>query len=471
MGRMKKILNNIYITGIADKGMAVGRTESGEVIFVRGAVPGDTVDVLSGRRRKGVRRGKVHRVVSPSPDRVEPVCTHFENCGGCKWQNLAYERQLQEKETVVKDAIERLARVTDYILHPIMGMKENPYHYRNKMEYTFTDMRWLTEDEIQSGKTYDDRRGIGLHKPGAYDQIIDIRKCWLQDDLADEIRNKIRDFTRENDFTYFHPRTQEGLLRNLIIKRMRSGQVMVIVVYAFAQMEKMQQLHAYIRSEFAGRVTSLYYMINEKKNDSLSDIEAVHVAGEKEINEKLGDKNYAIGPKSFFQTNTNQAERLYERVKSLADLKETDTVYDLYTGLGSIALYLADHCDHIIGIEEIPEAIEDARKNANLNNIDNCTFYAGDVKDVLQPAFAERHKKSDVIITDPPRAGMHEEVVKTIVALKPRRIVYVSCNPATCARDIKRLGELYKLTDVQAIDMFPQTHHIECVTKLELRNE
>ncbi len=466
MGRKQKILHNIKISGIADKGQAVGRTEDGEVIFVTGAMPGDIVNVRTRRRKKGVRRGIVVDIVKPSPHRVQAPCRHFDDCGGCKWQDLSYAQQLVEKETVVRDAIQRIAGITDVNFHPIIGMSADPYHYRNKMEYTFTAMRWLLDGEIQSGKEVKDRRGLGLHKPGAYDRIINIDECLLQDPLCDSVRNSIRNFTKANGYSFFHPRTQEGFLRNLIIKHMRSGDLMVIVVYAYEDKDKMEKLHDFIQTEFADELTSLYYMINDKKNDSLFDIEAVHVAGANEIFETLGDKKYAIGPKSFFQTNTTQAETLYDCVVEYADLHKNDIVYDLYTGLGSIALYIADKCKSVVGIEEVPEAIEDAEKNAALNAVENCTFYAGDVKEILDPTFAEAHGKPDVIITDPPRAGMHEDVVETILELAPRKIVYVSCNPATCARDIKRLSEQYELTDVQAVDMFPQTHHIECVTKL-----
>lgn len=471
MKKKRKIIENVRITGIADKGQAVGRMESGEVIFVKGAVPGDLVHLRQLRNKKGVKQGEVTEIVEASAHRVTPPCIHFYECGGCKWQDLDYTQQLQEKETVVRDAIERIAGINDATFHPIVGMKEDPYHYRNKMEYTFTANRWLTEGEIQSGVEIEDRRGLGLHKPGAFDAVVDIHNCLLQTSLPDRIRNAIRDFTIKHDFSYYHKRSHEGFLRTLIIKHMRSGYLMVIVVYAFEDREKMQLLHDFITSEFKEELTSLYYMINDKKNDSLFDIEAIHVAGKEEIHENLGKINYAIGPKSFFQTNTVQAEHLYDKVVEYAELHKEDIVYDLYTGLGSIALYVADSCKSVVGIEEIPEAIADADKNAAMNGIENCTFYAGDVRDILKPEFAETHGKPDVIITDPPRAGMHEDVVNTILELAPRKIVYVSCNPATCARDIARLSEKYILMDVQAVDMFPQTSHIECVTKLIRRDE
>ncbi len=471
MKKKRKTIENVRITGIADKGQAVGRTLSGEVVFVKGAVPGDLVHLRQLRNKKGVKQGEVIEIVEASEHRVTPPCVHFYECGGCKWQDLAYYQQLNEKERVVRDAIERIAGIKDTTFHPIMGMEADPYHYRNKMEYTFTANRWLTEEEIQSGVVVEDRRGLGLHKPGAFDAIVDIHNCLLQTSLPDRVRNAIREFTIKHDFSYYHKRSHEGFLRTLIIKHMRSGDLMVIVVYAFEDREKMQLLHDFITSEFKEELSSLYYMINDKKNDSLFDIDAVHLAGKEEIHENLGKIKYAIGPKSFFQTNTVQAEHLYDKVVEYAELQKDDVVYDLYTGLGSIALYVAESCKSVVGIEEIPEAIADADKNAAMNGIENCTFYAGDVRDILRPEFAETHGKPDVIITDPPRAGMHEDVVNTILELAPRKIVYVSCNPATCARDIARLSDKYILTDVQAVDMFPHTSHIECVTKLIRRDE
>lgn len=467
MGRRRTVIKNVEIFGIADKGRAVGRTPEGEVVFVKGAVPGDTINMLRGRRKKGVRMGSVDEIVNPSSHRTEPACDHFQDCGGCKWQNLNYDKQLKEKETVVRDAIERIAKIEDANFHPIIGMQKNPFHYRNKMEYSFTAVRWLTAEEIQSDKKFNDRRGLGMHKAGSYDKIVDIHKCWLQDRLADTMRNKIRNFTIENDFSYFHARTQEGLMRNLIIKHMRSGEMMVIPVYAYEDRGKMDLLHNFLCSEFENSMDSLYYMINGKKNDSLHDIDAIHVAGEPEIYEEIGNKKYAIGPKSFFQTNTIQAEKLYNCVVEYSELKGDEIVYDLYTGLGSIAIYIADQCRHAIGIEEIPEAIRDAEHNAALNNAENCTFYAGDVRELLNDENTETHGAADLIIADPPRAGMHNDVVESILKIAPSTIVYVSCNPGTLARDIKRLKVKYTLKDVQAVDMFPHTNHIECVTKLK----
>ncbi len=471
MARRKKnvqIKNDILITGIADRGQSVGRTADGQVIFVEeGAVPGDVVDVFVKRKKKSMLQTAILSFKSYSSDRIEAPCLHFGICGGCKWQNLNYQAQLHQKYQNVKDAMQRLAKLNPDIVLPILG-SEKQFQYRNKLEYSFSTKRWLTKEEVASDEKILEEGALGFHKAGFFDKIVDIESCLLQDDLSNQIRNYIRNFAKEHDYTYYDIKSHKNLMRNLIVRNTRLGQWMLIVVFAYEDKEKIHKLMDAIKQQFK-QITSLNYVINDKYNDTIYDREIITWHGDPFIVEQLKDVKYKIGPKSFFQTNSTQAEVLFDIAVEYADLKPMDNVYDLYTGLGSIALYIADKVKHVVGIEEIPEAIEDAKINMEFNQIENATFYAGDVKDLLNVDFIEKHGKPDVVITDPPRQGMHEAVIQTLLALEAPKIVYISCNPATQARDLALLNEKYDITKVQPVDMFPHTHHIECVALLKLK--
>lgn len=460
------MLEHITVTGIADKGRAVGRAPDGRVVFVEKAVPGDVVDVQVTKKRKDYYLGYATRWHAWSPDRVEPFCAHFGLCGGCKWQNLAYEAQLRHKQQVVQQAIERIGKVQPREFLPIIGADSDRY-YRNKLEYSFSARRWLTREEIASGVS-NEEPVAGFHAPGSFDKVIDIGHCHLQPEPSNALRLAVKEIASRLGKPFYDMQTHHGFLRNMVVRTSSLGQVMVIIAFGEADMDSIQAL----LDELIGRfpeLTSLYYCINTKQNDFLLDLDMVCYHGEPFIEEQLGHVRFAIGPKSFFQTNTGQAKKLYDTAAVFAGLTGTEMVYDLYTGLGSIALYVAHAARHVVGIEEVAAAIEDAKANARRNAIDNCTFYAGDVKDYLSPDFAREHGMPDVVITDPPRAGMHKDVVETLLQLRAPRIVYVSCNPATQARDIHLLSEAYELTRLQPVDMFPHTHHIESVAQLDLR--
>lgn len=461
-----RIFENIEITGVADKGKAVGR-HNGEVVFVEGCVPGDIVDVRTGRKRKGVWNGRVERYVEKSKDRVTPVCEHFGVCGGCKWQHLDYKAQLHHKQVTVENALNRIGKVEVKEMFPILGALETEF-YRNKMEFSFSNKRWLTEEEVEKETTYDNRNALGFHRPRAFDKVVDINKCHLQPDPSNEIRNAVRAFALKHDYTFFDIRQQKGLLRQLFIRTASTGEVMIIISFFYEDKEKRTALLDMLKDTFP-QITSLQYVINAKKNDTITDQDIKVYNGRGFIYEKLRHVRFKVGPKSFFQTNTKQAERLYDVVVDFAELQGTENVYDLYTGLGSIALYVAKDAKHVVGIEEVAAAIEDAKENAKLNEIENTTFYAGDVKDILTKEFAVKHGKPDLVITDPPRAGMHADVVQMFLDLESPRIVYVSCNPSTQARDLNLLSEKYEVLKSKAVDMFPHTHHIENVVLLKLK--
>jgi 23S rRNA (uracil1939-C5)-methyltransferase len=467
LARKKKTVNNLLISGIADKGKAVGRTDEGEVIFVDGAVPGDVVDVLVLRKKKSLSEAVVTKVVSLSPDRVEPMCQHFDICGGCKWQDLKYDAQLFHKEKTVKDSIKRIAKLDPSIVLPIIGCDEN-LRYRNKLEYSASTKRWITQLEAQNNAEIINNGAFGFHKAGFFDKIVGIEKCLLQEDLSNNIRNFVRDYIEGNNLTYYDIRNHTGFLRNMIVRNTLDGQWMIIVVFGEDDQEIILTLLQAIKTAFPS-ISSLNYVINTKLNDTIWDQNVITYHGQPYIIEQLGNVKYKIGTKSFFQTNPRQAKRLFDVAVEMADLKISDNVYDLYTGLGSIALYIADKVNKVIGIEEVPEAIEDARENMVLNDITNAVFYAGDVKDILNENFIKKHGKADIVITDPPRAGMHENVVNTLLELSAPRIVYISCNPATQARDLGLLSTKYDVIQVQPVDMFPHTHHIESVALLQLR--
>ena len=464
--RKQKVIEGIQITGIADKGYGVGRDEQGKVYFVETAVPGDVVTVRTRRFKKGTAFCSIESFQHKSEKRVASFCAHYELCGGCKWQHLGYADQLQEKQKHVENSIVRIGKVQPEEILPICGAEKTQF-YRNKLEFTFSDSRWLTEEEVKSEVEISDRSALGFHKPGTFDKIIDIDKCYLQDDPSNEIRLFLRSYGREHNIPFYNVRSHKGFLRNIIIRTSTTGEVMIILIVASSNDQWIaDMLNALI--EAVPSISSAYYVINEKHNSSYTDLPMHHFFGKEGMTEKLGNITYEIGPKSFFQTNPFQAKQLYDITKSFADLQGHETVYDLYTGLGSIALYMADQCKQIVGIEEIPEAIEFAKKNQKLNNIENASFHAADVKDLLDETFANTYGKPDVIITDPPRVGMHKDVVETIMALSPKKIVYVSCNPTTQARDINILLSKYKLEKMQAVDMFPHTDHIENVALLSL---
>lgn len=472
MGRSRKpkILKEVEITGIADKGRAVGRYKE-KVVFVERAVPGDVVDVRVMKRKSGFDIGTAIEFHQHSPDRIEPFCAHFEDCGGCSWQNLAYETQLLHKQKTVENAMSRIGKVEIDKLLPIVGA-DNSTYYRNKMEYTFSNKRWISQSEIDSGVEFAHRKAVGFHRPGGFNKIVDIHHCYLQPDPSNSIRNQIRDFALNEDISFYDIGAEKGLLRNILIRVATTGEVMVIMSFFApdlkAEQENITKVLEFLKTEFPV-ITSLYYVINNKKNDFILDLNIQLYHGQAFITEALRDVKFKIGPKSFFQTNTKQAISLYDKIVEFADFDGSENVYDLYTGLGSIALYVAQQCRHVVGIEEVAAAIEDAKVNAALNDIDNATFYAGDVKDILTDEFAENHGKPDLIITDPPRAGMHPKVVDMLLQLAAPRMVYVSCNPATQARDLFLLKEKYNVVKMQPVDMFPHTYHIENVALLTLK--
>lgn len=462
--RKKKIVEQVRLTGIADKGRAVGRDPEGQVYFVEGAVPGDLVQVEVQRKKKGVPFGRVAELTEASPERIDAFCKHFELCGGCKWQNLSYEAQLKYKEAHVKNVMQRIAKVDIEEWLPVLACKEEK-HYRNKLEFSFSSARWMTEEEIQSDEIILDKKGLGFNKAGTFDKVIDLTECYLQAEPSNSIRNWLRQFTANDEFPYYNSRSRKGWLRNIMLRSTEAGEWLVLLSIAYEDEEKRCSLLDKMIETFPA-IKSVFYVISDKMNSTTIDLDYHHYYGEEVLVEHLGDVAFKIGPKSFFQTNTKQAKRLYDVVKDFADFKGNENVYDLYTGLGSIALYLADQVKSITGIEEIPEAIHYAKINTSFNNISNARFYVGDVKDILTDGFVEKHGAPDVIITDPPRVGMHKDVVQTLLLSGADKIVYVSCNPATQARDLSLLSEQYKVVKIQTVDMFPHTHHIETVALL-----
>ncbi|HMT77486.1 MAG TPA: 23S rRNA (uracil(1939)-C(5))-methyltransferase RlmD [Saprospiraceae bacterium] len=462
------ILTDRTITGIAEDSNSVCRTDDGLVCFVDGAVPGDVVDVLVKNKKKGSYYGEVHQMIKPSKDRIEAPCKHFGVCGGCKWQHFDYSGQLREKENKVIQNMRRIGKTEPEEYLPIMGC-EAPYFYRNKLEFTFSNKRWLTMDEMSPDGDVLRQPGLGLHRPGAFDKIVDIERCLLQPDPSNAIRNFVRDFCINQGWTFFNVRAREGFLRNLIIKTTSTGEVMVVLSFHYKEDESIDKLLNAIMQKFPD-ITTLLYVINPKANDTILDLPIEVFYGPGYIVEQLGDVKYKLGPKSFFQTNTGQAIRLYDKALEFAALRPDDLVYDLYTGLGSIALYAAKHCGRVVGVENVAPAIDDAKANASWNKIDNVDFVVGNVEDVVDTNFIEQYGIPDVIITDPPRAGMHATAVNTLLQMECPKIVYISCNPATLARDVEMLSAKYRLDKLQAVDMFPQTNHIEAVSLLTLKS-
>lgn len=467
MSRKKKnrIIENVHVQDIGSEGKSIARLE-GQVIFVTKALPGDVIDVKITKKKKNYLEGIPLKFHEYSDMRIEPFCKHFDICGGCKWQDLPYKEQIQYKRKQVVDNLERIGKVSPDKIHDMLP-SEHTRFYRNKMEYTFSSFRWLTKEEIESSDRNLETRGVGFHIPGRWDKVVDIEKCHLQKDPSNQIRNAIRNYALEKDFSFFDLKKQEGFLRNLIIRTSTTGELMVVVIFFHEEQEQIASLMKYLKDQFP-QITSLMYMINPKANDSIYDLEPLLFEGREFIYEWMEGLSFKIGPKSFYQTNSEQAYELYKIVRNFADLKGSETVYDLYTGTGTIANFLAQHAGKVIGVESVPEAIQDARENSDMNDIHNTLFYAGDMKDVFSEQFISAHGKPDVVITDPPRAGMHKNVVENLLKAAPGRIVYVSCNPATQARDIEILKEKYHVVETQPVDMFPHTYHVENVALLFL---
>ncbi len=460
-----KVIENLEITGISAEGKSIGRHEN-KVIFVSQAVPGDVVDVEIIRKKRRFLEGKAIHFHQSSPERQDPFCEHFGLCGGCKWQHLQYEAQLKYKEKHVLDNLKKIGKTALPPALPILGSEKTTF-YRNKLEFTFSDTRWLTKAEIDSGKEFE-RRGLGFHIPGRFDKILDIHKCWLQPDPSNDLRNAVKDYAFRHDLSFFNLRDQTGLLRNLIIRTTTMGETMVIVQFFEPDHGAIDGLMAFLKTTFP-EITSLLYIINQKKNETFHDQEVHVFHGKEYITEKLGDLQFRIGPKSFYQTNPQQAEHLYRVASDFAALEGNEIVYDLYCGTGTISNYVARSAKKVVGIEYVEEAVTDARINAEINNIHNTKFYAGDIKDLLSSSLIDAEGRPDVIITDPPRAGMHPEVVAQLNEIKAEKLVYVSCNAATQARDLELLSENYEVAAIQPVDMFPQTHHVENVLLLKLR--
>ena len=460
------LLEKVPVTGVAAEGKAIAWVD-GMTVFVPYAVPGDVADIQITKKKSNYAEGKVTRFESFSENRADPFCEHFGTCGGCKWQILPYGEQLKYKQEQVEDNLTRIGKVELPEISPILGAPETTF-YRNKLEFTFSDKRWLTEKEISSGSEPRQMDALGFHIPGMFDKVLDINKCWLQDDLSNQIRNAARDFCLKNKFSFFDLRNQSGLMRTLILRNTSVGEWMVIVVFYEDDAEKREMLLNFLAGKFP-QITSLLYIINRKANDTITDQEVICWKGREYIVEEMEGLQFKIGPKSFYQTNSRQAYSLYKVAREFAGLSGSERVYDLYTGTGTIANFVARNAGKVIGIEFVEEAIEDARKNSRNNNIENTSFFAGDMRKILTVDFIREHGRPDVIITDPPRAGMHDDVIGAILFAEPQRIVYVSCNPATQARDLNLLDSKYRVARVQPVDMFPQTHHVENVVLLERR--
>lgn len=469
MSRKRKelpILPEIEITGVAAEGKSIARFND-MVIFIPFGAPGDIADIKIDRKKHSYAEGHIERLITPSPIRTQPRCEHFTVCGGCRWQHLPYEYQLECKQQQVTDALTRIAKVELPEISPIIGSKEI-WHYRNKMEYTFSNKKWLTFDQLRSGEEFPDRDAAGFHIPGAFDKVLDINRCHLQDDFGNRLRNFIKDYGKTEGMSFYDLKSNSGFLRTLMIRIASTGEIMVLMAVGEDNQVTIQKLMSAINDRFP-EITSLSYVINTKLNDTFADLDIVTFSGRPYIEERMDDLRFRIGPKSFYQTNSEQAHRLYEVARDFAYLKGGELVYDLYTGTGTIANFIAKCCRKVIGIEYVEDAIKDARINSGVNGIENTLFFAGDMKDVLTDDFIDQHGRPEVMIVDPPRAGMHGDVVNVILNAEPERIVYVSCNPATQARDLALLDEKYKVVRVQPVDMFPHTHHVENVVKLQRR--
>jgi 23S rRNA (uracil-5-)-methyltransferase rumA len=463
------VLEEITITDVAAEGKALAKVND-LVIFVPYVVPGDVVDLKLTRKKNHYAEAVAVKFHEYSPVRAVPFCQHYGVCGGCKWQCLPYEEQIRYKQKQVVDNLTRIGKIEMPDVSPILGSKKTQF-YRNKLEFTFSNKRWLTEQEVKEDVVYEQMNAVGFHIPGAFDKVLAIEKCWLQDDISNRIRNAVRDYAYAHNYSFFNLRSQEGMLRNIIIRTSSTGELMVILICKIVEaneMELFKQMLAFIADEFP-QITSLLYVVNNKCNDTFNDLEVNVFKGQDHIFEEMEGLKFKIGPKSFYQTNSEQAYILYKVARDFAGLTGDELVYDLYTGTGTIANFVSKQARQVIGIEYVPEAIEDAKVNAEINGIKNTMFFAGDMKDILTQDFINQYGRPDVIITDPPRAGMHQDVIDVILFAEPKRIVYVSCNPATQARDLALLDAKYKLTAVQPVDMFPHTQHVENVVLLEKR--
>ncbi|MEO9478964.1 MAG: 23S rRNA (uracil(1939)-C(5))-methyltransferase RlmD [Maribacter dokdonensis] len=467
MRKKKKrlVFENVTVTDAAAKGKTIGKAPDGRVIFLNNTVPGDVVDVQTTKKRKAYFEGTAINFHSLSNKRVDPVCQHFNVCGGCKWQDMGYEHQLFYKQKEVENNLKRIGHLDLPELTPILG-SEQQYFYRNKMEFSFSDSRWLTLDEIQSDQQIDNKNALGFHIPGMWDKILDIKKCHLQKDPSNAIRLETKRFAIENGLTFFNPKNQYGMLRTLMLRTSSIGEIMVLVQFFENDKEKRELLLNHLSKTFP-EITSLLYVINPKQNDTIYDQEIICFSGRDHIFEEMEGLKFKINAKSFYQTNSEQAYELYKITRNFADLKGDELVYDLYTGTGTIAQFVSKKAKKVIGIESVPEAILDAKANAERNRIENVDFFVGDMKNVFNEQFIAQNGVPDVIITDPPRDGMHKDVVQQILNIAPKKVVYVSCNSATQARDLELMKEMYTITKVQPVDMFPQTHHVENVVLLE----
>lgn len=462
------IVTNVEITDIAAEGKAIAKIDN-MIVFVPYVVPGDIVDLQLSRRKKNYAEGRPIRFEKYSNTRVNATCEHFGVCGGCKWQILPYTEQLKFKHKQVTDHLNRIGKIELPVIQPIIGSDKTLF-YRNKLEFTFSNKKWLTQEQINTGVSFDElnMNAVGFHIPGCFDKVLDINKCWLQDDISNSIRNFVRQYCFSRNYSFFDLKNKGGLMRTLIVRTSSTGEIMLIVVFYDDDKEKREDLLLAIANQFP-QITSLLYIINQKANDTITDQQVLTWKGTDYIYEKMENLKFKIGPKSFYQTNSQQAYNLYKITRDFADLNPDQLVYDLYTGTGTIANFVAPQARQVIGIEYVEDAIKDAKFNSQINNIHNTLFYAGDMKDILTQDFINQHGRPDVIITDPPRAGMHEDVINSILFAEPKRIVYVSCNPATQARDLNILDSKYRVDKIQPVDMFPHTHHIENVVLLKLK--
>ncbi|MCQ2230890.1 MAG: 23S rRNA (uracil(1939)-C(5))-methyltransferase RlmD [Paludibacteraceae bacterium] len=470
MARKKELplLENIEITGVANEGKAIARVND-MVVFTQFVVPGDIVDLQVTRKKNSYMEGRVVKIHKFSERRAEAFCSHYGICGGCKWQILPYEDQIKAKQEQVYNNLTRIGKVELPEISPILG-SEDIIRYRNKLEFTFSNKKWLTYEQVAAGEKFDNMNALGFHIPGMFDKVLDIDKCHLQHEICDQIRDCIKAYAFANDLPFFDLRNKEGFLRTIVVRTASTGEVMLTVVFYHEDKEKREGLLNHLVEQFP-QITSLIYVINGKCNDTITDQETFVFKGRDHIFEEMEGLKFKIGPKSFYQTNSKQAYELYKVARNFAQLTGNELVYDLYTGTGTIACFVAKMAKQVIGIEYVPEAIEDAKVNAENNHINNTLFYAGDMKNILTKEFVAQHGRPDVIITDPPRDGMHPDVVDVILDAEPKRIVYVSCNPATQARDLNLLDCKYKVTKVQPVDMFPHTHHVENVVALELKEQ
>lgn len=469
MSRKRKelpLLEGVEITGVAAEGKSLARVND-MVVFIPYGAPGDVVDVKIDKKKHSYAEGHIVNIIKPSEIRQEPFCQHFGVCGGCKWQHMPYSEQLKHKQQQVKDAMERIAKIPIPEINPILGSARTQF-YRNKLEFTFSNKCWLTFEEMKSGIEFTDRNALGFHIPGAFDKVLDIKKCWLQDDISNQIRLFIREYALSKSYTFYDLKAQVGLMRTIMVRTASTGDIMLVVVFGEDNKPQIEDVMNAIAERFP-QISSLQYVINLKVNDTIGDQEIINYKGKDYIEEEMEGLRFRVGAKSFYQTNSTQAYELYKVARRMASLTGNELVYDLYTGTGTIANFVARQSRKVVGIEYVEDAIADAKLNSHVNGIENTLFYAGDMKDVLTNDFVKEHGKPDVMIVDPPRAGMHEDVINVILASEPRRIVYVSCNPATQARDLAMLDAKYVVTEIQPVDMFPHTHHVENVVGLRLK--